>query len=170
MNNIKEFFNKLKKVKNIEIIFAVLVVMIMLVIYFSSSISTGKKNKTENNTSKVTYVEKYCENVRDEILNALKSIKGAGKTELVIQWSGSVEYVYAQNSNSSSTSVSSSLQIVSGTNAPILIKIIFPKATGVVVVCEGGGKADVKVNILMAISTLLDLSTDNILVLEMKKN
>jgi len=165
MNKLKELLDRIKKIKNIEIILAITAVVVMLLIYFSSTgVISEKKEKT---TSQVKM--DYCDKVQQDILRTVKSIRGAGKTEVAIHWSGSIEYVYAENVNSTDKSYSSSLQIPSSTKEPILLKTIYPNAVGVVIVCEGGGNAKVKVNVILAVSTLLEISTDKILVIEMNK-
>ena len=160
MSKFSEFFARLKKIKHIEIIVAVIAVVVMLVIYFSS-IAPSKKGETVTRED----VDNYCTRMTDEITAAVKNLNGVGKAKVVINWSGSVEYVYAQNGDGSS----SPLQVVqtSGSYQPILIRIIYPKAVGVLVVCEGGSNAKIKVDVIMAVSTLLDISTDKVLVFEM---
>ena len=160
MSKFSEFFTRLKKIKHIEIIVAVIAVVVMLVIYFSS-LAPAKKNETVTRED----VDNYCARMTDEITAAVKNLNGVGKAKVVVNWSGSVEYVYAQNGDGSS----SPLQVVqtSGSYQPILIKIIYPKAVGVLVVCEGGSNAKIKVDVIMAVSTLLDISTDKVLVFEM---
>ena len=39
-----------------------------------------------------------------------------------------------------------------------------PKAVGVLVVCDGGGNTKVKLDVIYAVSTLLDLSIEKIMV------
>ncbi len=39
-----------------------------------------------------------------------------------------------------------------------------PKATGVIVVCQGGNSTKVKLDVIYAVSTLLDLSIEKIIV------
>ena len=119
MNKLKILLDRIKKIKNFEIILAILSVTIMLLLYFSSTGIAGEKKE------KVTLQEKqdYCNKIQQDVLRTVKSIKGVGKTEVAIHWSGSVEYVYAENINSSDKTYTSSIQISSSTKEPILLKI-----------------------------------------------
>lgn len=149
---------KLKEIKHKEIILAILAVVIMLFIYFSTF--TGK-DEVESPKGD------YCSNIKLEIEQAVSRMEGAGKADVVINWSSGVEIVTAQNTTVNGNSSSS--QTVMGSGSPIVIKEIYPKAVGVLIICEGGDNAKVKIDIIMAISTLLDIPADKVLVLRKSK-
>ena len=158
MNNI---LSKLKDIKHKEIIIAVVAVVVMLIIYFSSFGGTSEKVvEAEDN-------QDYCSRIRQQIESAISRMDGAGKAEVVINWSSGVEIVTAQNTTTNGNSTSS--QIVQSSGGPVVIKEIYPRAIGVLIVCEGGNNAKIKIDIIMAISTLMDISTDKVLVFGMSK-
>ena len=145
MNN---FSAKLKNIKHKEIILAIVAVVVMLIIYFSSFGSKQKKEKTESQTD-------YCSAIKGEM-------EGVGKANIVINWSSGVEIITEKNTTSNGNSSSS--QVVLGSGEPVVVKEVYPKAVGVLIICEGGNNAKVKIDIIMAISTLLDIPTDKVLV------
>ncbi|MCH5164152.1 MAG: hypothetical protein J1F36_03970 [Clostridiales bacterium] len=159
MNNV---LSKLKDLKHKEIIIAVVAVIVMLIIYFSSF--GGSSTKT---TAAAIDTDDYCTRIRQQIENAISRVDGVGKTEVVINWSSGVEIVPAQNTTINGNSTTS--QVVLSSGGPIVLKEIYPRAIGVLIVCEGGSNAKIKIDIIMAISTLMDISTDKVLVFGMSK-
>lgn len=146
--------------KHKELIIAVVAVVIMLALYFSSF-------KQSDNVEAEVVASDYCAQKQQEIQSAVSGIEGVGKTKVVISWESGVEIVTAQNVTINGSS--STTQIVQNSGEPIVVKEIYPKAVGVLIVCEGGNNAKVKVDIIMAIATLMDISTDKVLVFEMSK-
>lgn len=165
MNKGAKLIEKLKGIKHIEIIIAIIALAIMLGIYFYSS---GGDNKNKETSVAAT---DYCTKMQSEIEQLISSIKGVGKTKVVISWESSSENVLAQNYSNSGGNVSSYPQLTtgSGSTAPIVVQEIYPKAISAVIVCQGGENASIKVNIIMAVSKLLNISTDNVIVYAMNK-
>ena len=154
-----DFFARLKELKHKEIIIAVIAVAVMLIIYFSSFGGSRKPQQTEVEATD------YCALIKREITSAVSKMDGVGSTEVVINWSSSVEVVTDRNVTVNGNSTSS--QVVQSSGSPVVVKEVYPKAVGVLVVCEGGSNAKIKIDIIMAISTLLDVSPEKVLVFEM---
>jgi stage III sporulation protein AG len=167
------FFAKIKKVKHIEIIIALVAVGIMLLIYFFGfgGDSTSKKTTTpSDNTVTTEYYSDYCKRMQSELTRLVSSMEGAGAAQVLINWESSVELILAKNENMGTNSSTSSPVIVGGSSSsPIITKEIYPKALGVVVICQGGADPRIKLNVIMSVSTLLSLEPDDILVYAMKK-
>lgn len=163
--------SRLKKIKHFEIIIAVIAVVIMLIIYFVGFGGSGQNNQAANSANSSVYSD-YCARMQSELTEYVSKIQGAGSTKAVINWESGVELILAASENSSQNSNTSSPIIVSGSGSsnPVVVKEIYPKAIGVVVVCEGGGNSKVKVDIIMSVSTLLGISSDRVVVLPMEKN
>ena len=168
-NKLSGVFSKLKKVKHAEIIIAIVAVVVMLAIYFSAKInsSTKKVNRSEQ-TSKNS---NYCRQMEANLNEALGSIAGVGKIKLVINWESSVESVIAYITNNGTNSSTSTPQIIQGASGgqPVVLREIYPKALGVIIVCEGGGNVGTKLDIINAVSVLLDITPDKISVYAMKQ-
>ncbi len=154
-----KLINRLKEIKHKEIILAIAAVVIMLFIYFSSFFSP------QSDTKSVNYSEDYCAAMQNKIKEAVSKMEGVGKTEVVINWSSGVEIVTAQNTTVNGNSTSS--QVVQSSGGPIVLKEIYPRAIGVLIICEGGNNAKIKVDIIMAISTLMDITAEKVLVFGM---
>ena len=89
---------KLKSIKNIEIIIAVLIICVMLLIYFSS-IGGGKSssNPSTVNDIKYTDAETYVKDLETRIGSTLSKIDGAGEVSVVITLSSSSEFIIAKD-------------------------------------------------------------------------
>lgn len=146
---------RLKAIKHKEIVLAVVAVAIMLLVYFSSF---APKKESVVAQSK----DDYCRMMNDRIQSAISKMAGAGKAEVVINWSSGVEVVYEKNITTNGNSTSE--QVAQSGGSPIAVKEIYPRAIGVMIVCEGGSNAKVKIDIKMAVSALLDISADKVLV------
>ena len=104
--------------------------------------------------------------------NVLSKIEGVGEVDVLITFSSSVEQVTAntQNShstttsnqnNSTTTSTTTSSPIISNQNV-IVLQEKMPEIIGVIVVAEGADNPKVKINILSAVSTALDIDKNSI--------
>lgn len=79
MSKFSSFWKKLKSIKNIEIILAVLIGLVVLLVFFSSSgAQTGVVNNTQSASS--TYVSE----IEYKLENLISRIEGAGVVEVMI--------------------------------------------------------------------------------------
>ena len=137
MDKIAEFFKRLKNVRHIEILAGGAVLAIVLAVYFSCvSCQTGKSKQTSVDLSGMD----YCTAMQTQLEKIVSEISGVGDASVVINWD---------------KSVSASIMGAATEN---------PKATGAIIVCAGGNDAKVKVDVIFAVATLLDLSIDKIMV------
>lgn len=165
------FFQKLKSIKHIEIIIAIILGAIALLIYFSTSSSIS----SNNNTYKSTNTSEYAVMLESKLSNVLSQIDGAGNVSVMVTLSSGPEYIYAtnieekKNTNSSENSTTTSITTTSApviiSNDIVVVKEIMPSVGGVVVVASGAGNTKVKLEILKAIQALLDVPQANIEVL-----
>ena len=170
-SNVK-IFQKLKGIKHIEIIFAIILCAIIVVIYLSS---LGKNDNRQTSSQNFTSISEYSAFLENKLANVLGNIDGAGNVSAMITFESGTEYVYAQNEESktnSNTSASSTTSTTTTTSSPyiknnegLLIKEILPKISGVVVVCSGAKDTKVKLEIVKAVQALLDVPIANIEVL-----
>ena len=137
MNNFfANLFKKLKSIKHIEIILAVLFALIILLIYFSSSTSNSfTNNKSENNN--LSAISIYTTEVEEKLTNILSKIDGAGNVDVMIMTDNNID---EKEDN-------------------------IPNIKSVIVVAEGAKNVWVKLEIVKAVEALLNLSTSNIEVL-----
>ena len=92
MKGFKELVNKLKGIKNIEIILAVSIGLIILVIYFFPS---AEENKDKNADTGITINTSSELTDEQKLKNVLSEIKGAGRIEVMITYESSPELVPA---------------------------------------------------------------------------
>lgn len=137
MGKASDFFKKLKKVKHIEIVACGLLLVVVLSVYFLTvSCSGGKAEKT---SADITNAD-YCTSMQARLEQIVSEISGVGSASVVINWDKSVSSSFMNNATEN------------------------PKATGVLVVCDGGNSTKVKLDVIYAVSTLLDLSIEKIIV------
>lgn len=161
--SVKSVLTKIRNVKHIELILAGIGVAVMLGIY-ASTLLPDKTEKTAVTTG-------YCERMEVQLAETVSALKGAGATKVIVNWESGVEAVIAYVSSSGGSTATSTPQIVTGPNGgkPIVLKEIYPKALGVIIICEGGDNVKVKLDIISAVSVLLDLTPENICVYPMEK-
>ena len=155
IQKIKESYLKLKSIKNFEIIVALIIIAITLLIYFS--VNENKKISSNSVKSEATDSNVTLERKLSDILS---EIKGVGEVSVLITYNSlnieekSIE-ASSTNDNTSSFNQILSNQTNSKTNAD-------NEVLGVIVVAEGGGDVRVKMNILSAVSTALDINPNSI--------
>lgn len=135
MGKISDLFDRLKSVKHIELMFGGLVLAVVLIIYFSC-VSCSNDTVASTDVSNAD----YCTAMQVRIEKAVSEISGVGNASVVVNWDKSV-------GSSIMSSVTEN-----------------PKATGALIVCDGGDNAKVKIDVIFAVSTLLDLPIDKIVV------
>jgi len=172
-------FKKLKSVKNIEVIIAAIFIGIVLLIFFS-----GDLFSTSGESDTITFsLDEYGNAVETKMEDILCKISGAGDVKVMITFESGVEIITAETVNKQSNIVtdeysggyreteslveSNTPVIISG-NA-VILKEIQPKVKGAVIVSEGAGSIQVKIELIKAVSTLLSLEPENIEIFEMSK-
>ena len=169
-------FQRLRSVKHIEV-FVIIIFFVVLGIIFFSNLNLN--DSSSNSTSAEFDFENYSSNLERKLENVISEIKGAGKVSIMISFDGGIRYEYAKQSEevttsstlsggtNSKTTTNESLVIVTqnGKSTPLIVKQIYPDVVGVVVVSSGAKDVSVKLNIISAISTLLEISDNKIEVL-----
>lgn len=85
MSKFSSLWKKLKSIKNIEIILAVLLGLVVLLVYFSSM---GANKGAVNN---ITYSNSYVQEIEYKLEKLISSIDGAGKVDVMIMCEGEDE-------------------------------------------------------------------------------
>lgn len=167
IEKLKEWNKKLKSIKNYEIIISLIIICIVLLIYFSVN-GDGKKEEKVTESVNISLTD----GLEERVGNVLSKIEGVGEVDVLITFSSSAEQVTAntQNShstttsnqnNSTTTSTTTSSPIISNQNV-IVLQEKMPEIIGVIVVAEGADNPKVKINILSAVSTALDIDKNSI--------
>jgi len=168
MNN--EVLKKgLKKIDQFKYLIIVVVAGVILLLLPPMS-STGKKPETAE-------TELFSLSKEEErIAKALSAVAGVGKTEVVLTLKTTMETVF-QNDVNESTSTSSDrseidlvtetvvISLGSGLEQAVIQKKIYPEYRGALVICEGADSASVQLKIINAMRALTGLPADKITVL-----
>lgn len=177
IQRLKDFFKKLAKIKNIELYLALIIAAIIILVYFSGFFKSDTTDKPDTNTETAF---DYCLRTEQKLQSVLSQIKGAGKVDVMINFESTPEIIVAYittstsggaGSTSNSQSNTSSPQILTqqGSQLPLILKTVYPAVKGVIVVAEGADNAKVRLEIMSAVSTVLQISQSNISVNTMKK-
>ncbi len=182
-------FMKLDIKKKIQYLAILLVVIVILTIYFASS--GGFANKPENKTSQasaqVTAGVQEASSVEQQLKNTLSQIEGAGQVEVMITYESSGEIIPAisvdkqtttttdedEGRTSTTNTENTQSEVVtvggSGGNSALVLKEKSPEIRGVIVVAQGADNIRVKLNLLSAVQTLLNISPDQVDVYKMNE-
>jgi len=183
--------------KNIENLIVFLILLIITVIAINTIWGTDKeetKSKDTNTTYKQLAdsldssnnkeLEEY--NLEEELEDILSKIAGVGKVQVLITYSETSEVVAMYNetytsSNTEETDTNGGVRKIESTDTnkeiiyeekdgekiPITQKVIMPKMEGAIITAEGAGNANIKTNIIQAVSAATGLGTYRIQVFEM---
>lgn len=138
MDKLSGFIAKLKNIKHVQIIACCAVLTVVLIIYFSCVSCSGSSEQTSA-TVDLTNTD-YCTAMQIQVEKAISQISGVGSAAVVINWDRSVTSSFGSGSSEN------------------------PQAVGALIVCDGGGNTKVKLDVIYAVSTLLNLSIENIIV------
>jgi len=143
-------------------------IMILVSDFFPIDKSTTEKNAGLN-------ISSYKNNLEEEVETMLEKIDGVGRVEVMITFSGTEEYIFAEEIKASkSDKFSSQMQNEfvliekNGEKEALISKVNNPQISGVVVVCDGGDSDKVCESVYRTVSTVLGIPTKNIYVTKLK--
>lgn len=164
-----EILEKLKIVKEKKIFLAVIVsVFIILLIILSSSTETTDTEYQETTVkNQITDTEK----TEEQLEKIISRIDGVGNVNVMITFSSSGEFIYAENSKSENNGDKSSFdsevvlyEAENGNNEGLVVSVKNPEISGVAVVCDGGGKIEIKAEITDLVTSLFGIGADRVYV------
>lgn len=165
----------------------ILGVLGIALIFFSSVFRKGEtsavQNEGETNGPEAFSTEEYRQQLCQELGNMIASIKGAGKTKIMLTLDGTVRNLYAsdndiqqkessrknssdENADKQSSEKKSLITVrrKDGTEQAVMIGQTLPVVRGVLVVCEGGDDENVRRRITEAVMAALNISSSHICV------
>lgn len=159
----KNFLLKLKNNKKIQYIFVAVLIVIVLIVFYSINSNNIKKEETN-------VVLNYINNLETKLKTVLSKVEGAGDVDVIITVDSGMETVLAKKSvikeGENATEIEESPIIVNGKTVPI--KEVYPKITGVLIICEGANNIAVYNKIQRATISLLDIEVNQIEILTKK--
>jgi len=136
-----KFWDKLKKIKHIEIYIAIIFIVILLLIYLSTSSTKGSSTKNQNTND--LSVSAYVNDLETNLEKILSNIAGVSNVQVMITL------------DMSSAEVNNSQITLNGV----------PKIKGVVVTAKGVSNTKIKLQVLQAVEAVLDITNGNIQIL-----
>lgn len=177
----KSFYDKFEKIltkKNFKLVLLIIVGLVTIIIFFGfGSNKTSSTSSSVVSTSSYISTMDYCEIIENKLIEVLSKVDGAGNISVMVTVDGSPELVYANeqdktsssNSSGSTTSSTYSSPIIidaNGSSSALVMTEVLPAVKGVIVVSSGAGNVATKLNLLNAVSTLLDISTEQVTILK----
>ena len=137
-----KWFEKLKKIKHIEIYIAVIFIVILLLIYMSNF---SKKDTTNNdsNTSGELTISQYIDGLETNLEDILSNIGGVSNVKVMI----TLDMQQAEVNESN------------------IVLNSFPSIKGVVVTAKGVNDVSIKMKVLHAVEAVIDIKTGSIEIL-----
>lgn len=148
----------------------------------------AESEKEERNIAKIENAEEYERYIENKLEQAITVMDGAGKVKVMVTVNTSRELVVAKDmpvvrSNTTEQDSEGGNRTVNdmesgeetvyrkesdGSSSPYVVKTKQPVIEGVVVVTQGGDRADVKTNITEAIVALFNIEPNKIKIVKMK--
>jgi len=166
MDNSKKIniIEKIKKNKKLQITLIILIFLIVFAIFIFSSFSGDTK------TDSLTSHDLYVQNLENRLSKSLSKVEGAGNVSVVITVESGMETVLAMKTetieNSNGKQITETPILVNGKT--VVLKEMYPKILGVLIVAEGANSISVLRKIQQATTSLLDINVNQIEILTMK--
>ncbi len=168
--NLKKVFKLCEKYKYITVI--IVLGFFLLILPQNDKNDEGKRK--ENSEFDLLGFEKRVE-------ASLSQCSGVGRCKVIFSMDSGGTSVYEKEARKSTRESESGVVLEnnsdvkpsilsegSGRESPLLVKEIYPKFRGAVVICDGANKKEVEVMVIESISALTGLSSDKISVVKMK--
>ena len=182
-NKTKQLLAKAKGLsakKKTQYLIMVIVIAMILLIYFSTFGSGNGSSNKDTGGETATMADSTAQ-MEEKLKGILAKVEGAGEVDVMIYYESTAEQVPAFSEDTTDTSSTNNggesstksqksdvakVQGSSGSDA-LIIKEIAPEVRGVVVVAQGAGNISVRLNLLEAVTTLLDVPKEKVEVLKM---
>lgn len=176
-------FAKMDIKKKIQYVAILLIVIVMLAIFFASS-STGTIPEPQTQQPSVSQ-DVSLDSIEQKLKQTLANIDGAGRVEVMITYESSAEIVPAISVDTQTTTTTDKSQdgssttntenkqheivTISGSNgsSALVLREESPKVKGVLVIAEGADDIGVRLSLLSAVQTILNISPDQVDVYKM---
>jgi stage III sporulation protein AG len=159
-----DIFLKIKSSKKLQyvVLFSVVALVIILILF--------SYKKEDNIVVHNDSISSYVTNLENRLSETLTQVNGAGKVSVVITVESGMETVLAMKTTEKQTAsgleVETTPLIVNGKT--VVVKELYPKIVGVLIVAEGADSISVMNKIQQATVSLLDINVNQIEILAMK--
>ena len=139
----------------------------IFLVLFGSADQNKQKNTQDGNLDAGGYdAQKYAEDLEDRVRQLCSRVVGVGEVSVFVSLKGGYRTVYAFDTQSTSSGHKSEI-VLSGSGSDksaIICAYENPEIAGIGVVCDGGGNAYVRQQIISLVSAALAVSTNKIFV------
>lgn len=161
-----KIFTKLKE--NKKALYAIACTLIVFLILFV--FSGGVFSKNDRNSQKTDSVSIYVADLEEKLTRILKDVEGVGKVSVAVKVESGSETVLAVKTTVTETSNGTETVetpiLVNGKT--VVLKELYPKISGVLIVAEGAGNFSVLRKIQQAAVSFLGVELNKIEILTMK--
>ena len=155
--------NRIKNDKKFQYIIVGILAIIAIIIVASSYLIKPA-------SADYSYQDDYASILESKLSKVLSEVDGAGKVSVIITVESGMETVLAMETVTTETANGTEIVetpiVVNGKT--VVLKELFPKITGVLIVAEGASSISVLNKIQQATMSLLDVDINNIEILTMK--
>ena len=159
MNNKRSFKDLLKKVKP-EYLMIAAAAIIVLILFGSSFVKTQ--------TEKDYDVNDYVDKLETKLSDRLSELDGAGKVNVIISVKSGMRSEIATEKQVGGIGDRTTETPVLISGKPLVLGEIYPEICGVIIMAKGAENVKVRLSLIMATQTFLDVSSDKIQVLPMR--
>lgn len=169
-DKIIEVWQKIKKIKHIEIYIAIALAVIIGGVYFAKVSNKPKEDTTSNDMiiTNFSSSQEYATFLENKLENVLNEIQGAEDVNVMLTIDKGFEYVYLTEEETRTTSngtqvTSTNVVLIDG--KPVIIQEIYPTIKGLLVLVKGSNEVNTRLNIISAIQTVIDIDASKINIL-----
>ena len=134
--------------------------------------STGQDVQSTDDDSTKESLSQYRERMENELVTILEQVQGVGKVQVMLTVQASNEKVTLKDSTTQENKQQEETVLVEDSDrnsSPYIIQEKEPELEGVVVVCDGGDRAEVKREITDAVGALFHIESHKIKVMKSKE-
>ena len=176
------------RILSIIVMLGIAGIALIFISSYLSPVSSDSETNTEEISDTDTFSENYKNELTEELGNMIARIDGAGRTKVMITLEGTVRDVYAadtdtngkessrktdSNENADKQNTEKKTYTIirgrDGSEKALSIGQLLPEIKGVLVVCDGGDREDVKEKIIQAVSAALNITRSHIYVTALQK-
>lgn len=159
-------FEKIKSNKKLQFLLIIALIIIIVLIFISGVFTTG----TNTTIAESTIIDSYVDSLETRLSNTLSKVEGAGNVSVVITVESGMQTEIAMKStiieNEKGVEKTETPILVNG--KPVVLRELYPKVVGVLIVAQGANKISVLTKIQEATISLLDIKLSQIEILTMK--
>ena len=159
MNNKKSLKDLFRKVKP-EYLMIAAAVIIVLILFGSSFVKTQ--------TEKDYDVNDYVDMLETKLSDRLSELDGAGRVKVIISVKSGMRSEIATEKQVGGIGDRTTETPVLISGKPLIIGEIYPEICGVIIMAKGAENVKVRLSLITAAQTFLDVSSDKIQVLPMR--